>query len=308
MRIPSLLPAGQPARFLPLVAAAVLASGCAAQAQAPTRAAVTLAPPVQSNADAARATDSALRGEEIRVLVWNVHKGSDDEWIGDFRTLAADRDLVLLQEAQLHDEFQHGLVGLPRWDMVQAWQWRNVPTGVLTGSDVAPVRLTALEHREPMLRTDKSALITEYRIAGSDRTLLVANVHAINFTVDTRAFQAQLIAIADELDEHDGPVILSGDLNTWREERKAIVREVADALGLAEVAFDGPRRQFGRFPLDHVYYRDLEVLSASVPAVGSSDHNPLAVSFRVPGYAASGEEPLQTALWQAPDAAQEAAR
>lgn len=223
----------------------------------------------------------AIDGEHIRLLVWNVHKGKSDAWIGDFRTLAADSDLVLLQEAQLHPEFLGGLSGLPNWDIVDAWRWREQATGVLTGSDANPLRVHGLKHREPVLRLDKSALVTEYRIAGSEKTLLVANVHAINFTVPTGAFRTQLMAVADLLDEHDGPVILSGDLNTWREERRAIVHEIASALGLTEVAFDGPRRQFLRFPLDHVFYRDLEVLEADVPAVASSDHNPLLVTFRL---------------------------
>jgi len=187
---------------------------------------------------------------------------------------------VLLQEAFLQGEFSHGIAGLLRWDLVEAWQRGDAPTGVLTGSIAEPLRVHALEQREPMLRTNKSALITEYRIAGSAKTLLVANIHAINFTVDTRAFRRQLIAVADELDDHDGPVILCGDLNTWRAERHAIVDEIADALGLAEVAFNGPRKQFRSFVLDHVFYRDLELVSSSVMPVASSDHNPLQATFR----------------------------
>jgi endonuclease/exonuclease/phosphatase (EEP) superfamily protein YafD len=248
----------------------------------------------------------ALRSERIRVLVWNVQKAGSDQWIGDFRTLAEGSDLVLLQEARMHDEFSHGIASLPRWDMVSAWQWRDTPTGVLTASDAKPLSVRALGHREPLIRTNKSALVTEYGIAGSNKTLLVANIHAINFTIDTRAFRRQLIAVADLLDEHDGPVILSGDLNTWRGERHAIVDEIADALGLRAVAFDGPRKQFRQLPLDHVFYRDLELLDAGVTAVDSSDHNPLHVTFQyapthnmdtgsamaavAPAYATAGEQ------------------
>jgi endonuclease/exonuclease/phosphatase (EEP) superfamily protein YafD len=221
--------------------------------------------------------------ETFRLLVWNVQKGTSDAWLGDFRTLSSGSDLVLLQEAKLHDEFSSGIAALPRWDMVQAWQWRRQPTGVLTASDALPLSVRALEHREPLLRTDKSALVTEYRIAGSAQTLMVANIHAINFTVDTRAFREQLFAVADLFDEHEGPVILSGDLNTWRAERQAIVEEIADALALTAVHFEGPRKQFRQYPLDHVYYRGLEPLEAAVTEVDSSDHNPLQVTFRVAG-------------------------
>lgn len=229
----------------------------------------------------------AALAETFRLLVWNVQKGASDAWIGDFRTLSAGSDLVLLQEAKLHDEFSSGIAALPRWDMVQAWQWRRQPTGVLTASDALPLSVRALEHREPLLRTDKSALVTEYRIAGSAHTLMVANIHAINFTVDTRAFRAQLAAVADLLDEHEGPVILSGDLNTWRAERQAIVEEIAQALALQAVHFEGQRKQFRRYPLDHVYYRGLEPLEAAVTEVDSSDHNPLHVTFRIAGTAAA---------------------
>lgn len=225
----------------------------------------------------------ALRPDSIRLFVWNVQKAASDAWLGDFRTLAAGSDLVLLQEAKLKGDFSHGIAALPRWDLVEAWRWRDAPTGVLTASGAEPVSVRALEHREPVIRTDKSALVTEYRIDGSDRTLLVANIHAINFTIDTDAFREQLIAVADLLDEHEGPVILSGDLNTWRAERHAIVEEIADALGLVAVDFEGPRKQFRQFPLDHVFFRDLELVSASTTPVESSDHNPLHVTFRYPG-------------------------
>ncbi len=239
-----------------------------------------LAPAVRSND-----VDSiaAIGGREIRLLVWNVHKGSSDQWAGDFKTMSSDSDLILLQEAHLHQGFAAGLVDMRRWDLVEAWQYGGAPTGVLTASKAAPVKVRALERREPLLRTDKSALLTEYRLVGTEQTLLVANIHAINFTPDTRAFREQLNAVAELVNEHKGPVIFSGDLNTWREGRRAIVEAIARSLGLSEVGFDGPRKRFGRFPLDHVYYRDLDLLAADVPAVGSSDHNPLRVRFRNPG-------------------------
>lgn len=238
------------------------------------------APGVFSNSEE---SITSIDGDDIRVLVWNVHKGIDRNWIGDFRAMASDSDLVLLQEAHLHAGFADGLVHLPRWDMVDAWNLDGQPTGVLTASHATPLSVRALEQREPLLRTDKSALLTEYRLVGTPETLLVANMHAINFTINTRAFRAQLTAVAELLRQHDGPLIWSGDLNTWRGERRAIVDEIAASLGLTEVLFDGPRKQFGRFPLDHLFYRGLLLLDSKVPAVGSSDHNPLLVTFRNPG-------------------------
>ncbi len=227
----------------------------------------------------------SINGEKIRVLVWNVQKGSSDQWIDDLRAMAVDSDLVLLQEARLHPGFAAGLSDMLRWDMVKAWQLAGVPTGVMTASNATPLSVRALEKREPLLRTDKSALLTEYRLAGSELTLLVANVHAINFTADTGAFRLQLTAIAELVNEHEGPVIFSGDFNTWRHARRVIVNEIAKSLGLREVRFRGPRKQFGSYALDRMYYRQLDLLTSTVPSLDSSDHNPLRVVFRNPGRA-----------------------
>ncbi|MGE4073019.1 MAG: endonuclease/exonuclease/phosphatase family protein [Lysobacterales bacterium] len=224
----------------------------------------------------------SINGDEIRVLVWNVQKGSSDQWIDDFRAMAVDSDLVLLQEAQLHPGFAAGLSDMLRWDMVKAWQLAGVPTGVMTASNATPLSVRALEKREPLLRTDKSALLTEYRLAGSELTLLVANVHAINFTADTGAFRLQLTAIAELVNEHEGPVIFSGDFNTWRQARRVIVNQITKSLGLREVRFRGPRKQFGSYVLDRMYYRGLDLLTSRVPSLDSSDHNPLRVVFRNP--------------------------
>lgn len=267
-----------------LLAGALAVGGCASQ-QATTPQNLALAPaaaPGPTILTRQHRAGTALSGDAIRLLVWNVHKGRDDEWSGDFRTLAAESDLVLLQEAHLHDEFTGLLAGIERWDMAEGWRWRRMATGVLTASSVAPLSVHALRHHEPLLRTGKTALVTEYRIAGSDLTLLVANVHAINFTVDTRAFREQLAAVAGLLARHAGPLILSGDLNTWREERRQILHDIAGSLALNEVMFAGPRKQFGKFPLDHVFYRGLDLQENDVPPVASSDHNPLRATFRLP--------------------------
>lgn len=279
-------------RFVPVLACALAFAGCAVQAPAPAATPVekTVPPDGKSSArpyptviTGTRDAAPALAPDAIRVMVWNVQKARDDEWTGDFRTLAADADLLLLQEAHLHPDFAGSLAGQARWDLVESWRWKRAPTGVLTASSTEPLSVRALRHPEPLLRTGKTALVTEYRLADSDHTLLVANIHAINFTTTSRAFREQLIAVADLLDEHDGPVILCGDLNTWSEERRRILHEIAEALDLAEVPFESGRKQFGALPLDHLFFRGLELVESAVTRVGSSDHNPLHATFRVPG-------------------------
>jgi endonuclease/exonuclease/phosphatase (EEP) superfamily protein YafD len=110
----------------------------------------------------------------------------------------------------------------------------------------------------------------------------VVNIHAINFSLSLGAYRAQFDAIASTLAEHDGPIILAGDLNTWTDQRAQVVRDVARRLGLSEVAFaDDRRRAFFGHELDHILTRQMTLLGSSTTAVTSSDHNPVAATFSV---------------------------
>ena len=57
------------------------------------------------------------------------------------------------------------------------------------------------------------------------------NIHAINFSVRLEEFRAQMDQIGSVGEVHSGPVILSGDFNTWRQARFEVVSELADDLG-----------------------------------------------------------------------------
>ena len=81
---------------------------------------------------------------------------------------------------------------------------------------------------------------------------------------------------------HQGPMILAGDFNTWSEERLAIIEEIAARLSLTPANFktDLVRKVFG-YTVDRVYYRGLTLQVASIIEVSSSDHNPLWVRFKL---------------------------
>jgi hypothetical protein len=105
-----------------------------------------------------------------------------------------------------------------------------------------------------------------------------------NFTLGRDAYRAQLEAIARELAEHRGPMIVAGDLNTWSSARLEVVEDVMQRLGLvsvpAGIEIDGRSRFLGH-QVDHIFVRDLEVVHAEVPKVASSDHNPVLLELRV---------------------------
>jgi endonuclease/exonuclease/phosphatase (EEP) superfamily protein YafD len=225
----------------------------------------------------------ALDPEAIRLVTWNIHKQSDAGWEADLGRFAAASDVLLLQEATLLDSLQRILRGAGlRWIMASSFIFGDVDIGVLTAARTAPVAACTQRVVEPLIRLPKSAVITWFALTGTSRTLAVANVHAINFSLSLDAYRTQLAALADVLAAHDGPIVLGGDLNTWTQDRAEVVRAIADRLNLAETAYaeDGRTRFFGN-QVDHIFVRGLDVVAARTVSVTSSDHNPVEVLLRL---------------------------
>jgi endonuclease/exonuclease/phosphatase (EEP) superfamily protein YafD len=152
----------------------------------------------------------------------------------------------------------------------------------LTASKIVPNFTCAFRETEPISRIPKSVLITRYPMSGTGLELLAANIHAVNFTMGGSAFQRQSDRLENILAAHQGPLIVSGDFNTWNSGRMSRINAMAERLELTAVIFDENRRSqfFGHY-LDHVYYRGLEAKNARIPLVSTSDHNPLTVVFKL---------------------------
>ena len=163
-----------------------------------------------------------------------------------------------------------------------AFEYQSIKTGVLTASMVEPDFVCPLRAAEPLIRFPKTILITRYPLADTHSSLMVANIHMINFAPSLASFRDQANQMLEVLVNHEGPMILSGDFNTWSEERLVIIEDMAGRLQLEPVSFknDPARKVFGNI-LDRVYYRGLKLDEAEVIEVTSSDHNPLRVRFRL---------------------------
>ena len=218
-----------------------------------------------------------LDSGRIRMVSWNVKKGSFPRWREDLDALAADQDLVLMQEAAWQAE---SLFSIDHWAFAPGYRSRKVLSGVMTYSSIQPLTQCNLTSWEPWLGTPKATNITEYGLTGTDQTVLVVNVHAINFTFGVADFRAQIGKIRPLLAMHRGPIILSGDFNTWRKKRAEILERFAEEFGLKSVDFAADHRKvfFGQ-PLDHIYVRGLQIGSSDTRQVESSDHNPLLAEF-----------------------------
>lgn len=216
----------------------------------------------------------------IRLTSWNMHKKSAPGWQADLDRLSSNTDLVLLQEASLREETITGLDASRHWSFAPGYRRGENISGVMTMAAVPALTHCSLVTWEPLLRTPKATNITRYRLEGRDETLVVVNVHAVNFSLGLGAFKQQFEAIRVALENHEGPIVLSGDLNTWREGRVDIVNELAEELGLVALSFGEDHRvsRFGR-RLDHLFVRDVKALSAGTMPVTTSDHNPMSATL-----------------------------
>jgi len=264
------------------VSAALLLARCAGPAIAPATA-VDAAECVSRLRGAGDPSLGSLDSRDIEVVSWNVQRGRKAGWVSDLAATATGPDLLILQEA----------VPGARWwrdpapglfeSFAEGFGDDRAPTGVMTISAAEPLTVCELVDHEPWFGTRKATLVTEYGLSGSTDTLLVVNIHGINFSFGVVDLEAQYDAARAVIAAHRGPVLFSGDFNTWRSGRTRVLEIVAANLDMVPVVYDDDRRKrFFGTPLDHVYVRGLETLRAETPDVASSDHNPIAVTLRLP--------------------------
>jgi endonuclease/exonuclease/phosphatase (EEP) superfamily protein YafD len=190
-------------------------------------------------------------------------------------------DLVLIQEANLEKQPVDAFNEARFWSFAPGYHAQSAWTGVMTLSKTEPTTHCLLRDREPLLRAPKAISITEFRLAESNETLAVVNVHALNFTFGVSAFARQIAKIESVLADHDGPVILAGDFNTWRSHRVEILQTLSENLKLKELTFEEDHRVkvFG-WIVDRIYIRGLIAVEAKIDIVDSSDHNPMSVTLQ----------------------------
>ena len=231
----------------------------------------------------------------ITIVNWNAQKGANPQFKSDLARLviAGRPDFVFLQEARA-DLLQTKRIGgyfASSW----SYPWPNGKTiGLLTLSYVPPVRIQPVpsKYREFFITAPKLSLVTEYPLTNGQR-LLAVNVHLLAFERwSTAGIRSQLDDLEAVMQEHDGPIVLVGDFNTWSQKRLDLVQAVVEKLNLTEVIdFPAGRKTgdkktsflnwlFGidkELPLDRVYYRGFADHSAKVLTYDSSDHRAVQV-------------------------------
>ena len=219
------------------------------------------------------------------VLSWNSHRGGHKDWNRDLISLGSRADIILLQEAALETVLATQLdLTANQWLMATAFHLDDREIGVMSAARVAPQAYCVAREPEPLFKIPKIGLAAAYPFAGLDTSLLVVNIHIVNYTINVDAVQRQIGALEEIVRTHDGPVIVAGDFNTWNDERESLVHDKMSELGMNPVAFDPDHRvSFFNHKVDGIYYRGLEVKKSLAHQVDSSDHNPLEVQFRLGG-------------------------
>lgn len=235
-----------------------------------------------------------LDGRTIRVLNWNIAKNNHDHtWLADFSVIlnTYQPDLIFFQEVRMCTRAKH-LTELTEmgWSFAPNFMdaYHNIYAGVLTAAKASCLTRKAVvtQHYEPVTQTPKVSLINEYRLSNSEQTLMTVNSHLINF-VDLIKFRAQLFELERVISKHTGPVIFSGDFNTWTRSRWLLLSKMTHRLGLTQAQFPQNESQnIKRFllspPLDHIFYRGLHqnfFHARVLNQVDSSDHKPMIVEF-----------------------------
>ncbi|GIU48038.1 EEP domain-containing protein [Shewanella sairae] len=218
----------------------------------------------------------------LDVTTWNIYKQNSSGWDVSLKQLTDRSDLLLLQEAQLTPELtafveEQSLYML----LARAFNFAEEPIGVMNLSRDPALSSCVFRKAEPYINFPKSMLVSYYLLS-DDSQLLVVNIHSINFTFGLEEYLAQLEVVKAAMKDHTGPIIFAGDMNTWSDKRTVAIEDLLKATGLVEaVPIDDSRTTFFGHRLDHIYYRNLELVKAESIITSSSDHNPVKAYFRL---------------------------
>ena len=226
-----------------------------------------------------KASDSVpqLTGSRFHLITWNVHKGQDKGWQEDLARLSNQADFVLLQEATQHQNLSTFSTAL----FVSSFSFKDLLSGVKTFTKTQPEWYCGGGVAEPLIQIPKVASVMSFPLE-KETSLLLINVHLINFEWGISAYQTQLEQLFSFVENHQGPIIMSGDFNAWNEHRLNLVNNLMQKYGLDAVTLSQDERlRFLGYPLDYIFTRGVKVVSATSEVVTSSDHNPLLIEFEL---------------------------
>ena len=218
-----------------------------------------------------------LTSSHFRLVNWNVHKGQDKGWQEDLARLSKQADFVLLQEATQHQNLSAFSTAL----FVSSFSFNELLSGVKTFTQTQPEWYCGGGVAEPIIQIPKVASVMNLPLEKGNSLLLI-NVHLINFEWEISAYQTQLEQLFSLIENYQGSIVMAGDFNAWNEDRLNLVNNLMKKYGLDSLALSQDERvRFLGYPLDYIFTRGVKVVSATSEVVTSSDHNPLLIEFEL---------------------------
>ena len=218
-----------------------------------------------------------LASSRFNLITWNVHKGQDKGWQEDLARLSKQADFVLLQEATQHQNLSTFSTAL----FVSSFSFNELLSGVKTFTQTQPEWYCGGGVAEPIIQIPKVASVMNLPLEKGNSLLLI-NVHLINFEWEISAYQTQLEQLFSLIENYQGSIVIAGDFNAWNEDRLNLVNNLMRKYGLDSVALSQDERvRFLGYPLDYIFTRGVKVVSATSEVVTSSDHNPLLMTFEL---------------------------
>ncbi len=227
---------------------------------------------------------------QIILTSWNIWKGAGEEYFRkDFLKIAQHSNLILIQEALLtpvNEKIFTSTAAMQKLFASHAGSYARQDgsvEGVMTLSKVTearPPKRILCEKPEFLLKTFKTALETEYLLKESPQNLKVINLHA-RLLRGPKTAAKDVDYILEQIADHDGPLIVGGDFNTFSEGHLRTISAAMKAHNILRVPIpDDPRIK--RECLDQIFIRGLKATKIKIEtSIKSSDHFPVICHLEV---------------------------
>jgi endonuclease/exonuclease/phosphatase family metal-dependent hydrolase len=223
----------------------------------------------------------------MRVGTFNIKHGENGDGRVDLRRLAAacrslSADVLAVQEVDRFARrtgFRDQMRVIARATGLRAVfgeaarrRWRSYGNVLLARGPISDVEVLKLPR--PAAGEPRVAIVARVTVNG-----VGLSVGATHLSFRKGEGAAKLAVLLAALAERDGPRLLLGDLNIGPEMVVPAVTAAGYTVAPTEATFPAgaPRAR-----IDYVAVSGLEVVSASTPAVGTSDHLPVLADVAVP--------------------------
>ena len=219
------------------------------------------------------------QNSELKMFVWNTKKFEDKAAFEDLKTNAGNSDIVFLQEAAHSRDFQSAMT-----NSLSKHRHGFYPSFCDDANYVYGVQIsTKLPSTDEAIwpSPDSEPFSTIHKISGYSQVewngikIHLINTHALNFNPGGK-FKEQIYDLYEKISKLEGPIIWAGDFNTWVPMRRKYLLQTADAMGLTHVL---PNNDYRKLKLDHVFYRGLNLKSATIVPLTTSDHFAISLEF-----------------------------